>query len=1299
MNRVGITPKLTLVFVLFAGAVLVGLSIPAYNNGRAALEAATVSELLTTAIEKQAALGAWIADRLHNMGDIASQPHLRETITALSVAPSGSSDAERAHADLMLDLGNWAGEGHQFLALEVMDATTGRVIAATDAREEGKFRDEQPYFINGKQSAYVQNPYYDLSSHRLSITAAAPVLSADGRVVAVLAGNLNMSEMNSIIQRRSGLHQTDDAFLVNTSNLFVTQPRLNTDPAVLLGGIHTEAVNRCLTHNSGVVVAKDYRGVPAFVVYRWLPECQLCLITKMDQAEAFASSYALASTMGLTGGLVLLIGSIVAFGMSRTITRPVRQLVQGAQQIGQGNPDYRIEVKSGDEIGLLGREFNQMAAFIAEKEAQLHRRAAELEQKKEEWEATFDAVSDLIIIADAEDKIVRFNRTTFEALKTTPEDLIGKSIDAIFYPGTTTGLQMGKAVGKEAQFPGFEGWFDVTRDPLLQEDGTEGTIYVIRDATQRVHAAVEIQQRRQFFEALVENSPIAIVTLDLDYNIVSCNPAFENLYQYSLTEVQGQNLDEIIAPGMEQTEAVGYTRQVVSGEKVHEINYRRRRDGTLVEVEIFGVPVIVNGEMLGALGMYHDITELELARREAEAADRAKSEFLANMSHEIRTPMNGVIGMLELTLDTDLTSEQRDFLNTSRESAYALLSLLNDILDFSKIEAGRLDLDIIDFDLRSTVDGVAATLAQRAEDKGLELACLIYHDIPSRLRGDPGRLRQILVNLVGNAIKFTQQGEVVIQVGLESETDTNAVLRFSVNDTGIGIPKERQAAIFERFTQVDGSITRQYGGTGLGLTISKQLVEMMNGEIGIESEIGKGSTFWFTATFEKQPIVPEPPTSLNVDLQDLHVLGIDDNATNRMVLTKILENYGCRISTIDSGQSAVETLRSAFEMGDPYRLVLLDMQMPVMDGEQILKAIKADPIVGNVSVITLTSVGRRGDAARLEALGAAGYLLKPVKQSELLTAIGTILSRQPVKPTQTLTGQMITRHTLTEQKRQGTRILLAEDNLTNQKLLAKLLSKKGFSVDVAENGLRAFEAVKAHAAVGAHSYQLVLMDVQMPEMDGFEATHCIREWEGDGAHIPIIAMTAHAMKGDRERCLITGMDDYLSKPIDPESLFSTIEQWIGQDTTVKAGVAEPLIHDAPVLTVFYTDDGGGTEHRSTEHRPIDLTKAMPRFGDDMSFFIELLTEFVEHLDERCQSMRQSLLTQDAEEISRQAHNLKGAAANFSADQLSSAASDLEIQAKGGNLNNVPALIEKIELEIPKLKEYLANLPRCSIPTK
>jgi len=391
--RLNITPKLTLIFVLFAALLLTVVSLLAYTSGRAALEAATVSELLTTALEKQAALDAWVADRQHSIGDIANQPHLRETVTALIAAAPDSSDAERAHADLVTNLGNWAGEGHRFLSLEVIDAATGHVIAATEASEEGKFREEQPYFINGLQAAYVQNPYYDLSRQHPSMTAAAPVLSADGRVVAVLAGPLNMDEMNAIIQRHSGLHQTDDAYLVNTSNLFVTQPRLIIDPAVLQRGIHTDAVNRCLAHNSGVVLDDDYRGIPVIAIYRWLPERQLCLIVEMDRAEALAPALALRNNIVIASVLALLAAAALAYWLARTITRPIHQLAKGAVEIGHGNLEYRIAMPAKDEIGQLAGEFNHMAGSIEKMQTQLGQRAEQLESANKELEAFSYSIS------------------------------------------------------------------------------------------------------------------------------------------------------------------------------------------------------------------------------------------------------------------------------------------------------------------------------------------------------------------------------------------------------------------------------------------------------------------------------------------------------------------------------------------------------------------------------------------------------------------------------------------------------------------------------------------------------------------------------------------------------------------------------------------------------------------------------------------------------------------------------------------------------------------------------------------
>ncbi len=538
MNKLGITPKLTLIFILFAGAVLVGLGVPAYSNGRTALETATVSELLSTALEKQAALDTWVANRQQSIGDIANQAQLRESVTALMAAAPGSSGSGSAHTDLVADLGNWAGEGHRFLSMEVIDAATGRVIAATDDIEEGKFREEQAYFINGLKAAYVQNPYYDLSQQRPSMTAAAPVLSPDGRVIAVLAGPLNMDEMNAIIQRRSGLHQTDDAYLVNTSNLFVTQPRLNPDPAVLQRGVHTEAVNACLAHNSGVVSAPDYRDVPAFIVYRWLPERQLCLITKLDQDEALTPARVLATTMALIGGLVLLVGSIIAFGLSRSIARPVRQLVQGAEQIGLGNLDHRIEVKSGDEIGKLGTAFNAMASAIGEKETQLRKWATDLELRVEErtielraseerYRILSETSPDMIFVIDRQDKVQYVNNLAARQFGKTPEQVIGKERTELFPPGIAENQALGlqqvlnssEPFSSESQiaFPGGHLWLETQLVPLLDEAGKVGAVMgVSRDVTERKRAEAEIIRRNHELTTLYSISSATAQSLDLD---------------------------------------------------------------------------------------------------------------------------------------------------------------------------------------------------------------------------------------------------------------------------------------------------------------------------------------------------------------------------------------------------------------------------------------------------------------------------------------------------------------------------------------------------------------------------------------------------------------------------------------------------------------------------------------------------------------------------------------------------------------------------------------------------------------
>jgi len=914
-----------------------------------------------------------------------------------------------------------------------------------------------------------------------------------------------------------------------------------------------------------------------------------------------------------------------------------------------------------------------------------------LRESEERYKTLFESATDGIMIFEAEGeqagRIVAANPAAAQNTGYTVDELVSLTI------GDLQPQEQAKLTAQDRQriVQGEHLTVELLR---RRKDGTTfpievnagpltlgGKRYILsfaRDLTQRKQIEKEVTMLAHAVRSIQE----CVSITDTDHVVLFVNDAFVRTYGFGRDEVIGKKLIDLVRVdrSLFKGDPLGET-SLSQGWEGESLN--RRKDGTVFTIHLTVSPIHDDsGRTIALAGVSQDITdrkhaieELQKAKEAAESASRAKSEFLANMSHEIRTPMNGIIGMTELALDTDLTAEQREYLKLVKLSSDSLLGVINDILDFSKIEAGKLDLDLEEFNLQDGVDEVMKALGVRAEQKGLELAYYLRPGVPELIVGDLGRLRQILVNLVGNAIKFTEHGEVIVRVDVETQTNEEVVLHFGVRDTGIGIPQEKQTLIFESFTQADGSTTRKHGGTGLGLAISSQLAHLMGGHIWVESPVDLpgsesrlGSMFHFTARFgiPGTPVVDALRAETSA-LVGLPVLVVDDNATNRRILEVQLTNWEMRPLAVEGAVSALKAIKQAEAAGSPFKLALLDFHMPGIDGLALAEQIRMLPMGGDFRIIMMSS-SLHQDQARQRSLGINASLLKPVKAAELLGVIKAVLSADARLQPRPRQAALKTENPL--------RVLVAEDSPVNQTLIKRLLEKWGHTPVIAEDGKVAL------ALLDAGEFDLVLMDLQMPEINGFEATAAIRQKErGDGAHIPIIALTAHALKGDRDRCLEAGMDDYLSKPIEAQKLFGVVE------TAARKSNSQVALPPATLRAA-----GSCRPHI----RVLDIDALLTSFDGDRELLLMLAKVFADSSPCQLSELGDALMRGDAEALARGAHALRGSVANFRAEAAVDAAARLEKLARTGDLSIADSALAVLKDEIELLRGALDTFEQVSL---
>ena len=949
--------------------------------------------------------------------------------------------------------------------------------------------------------------------------------------------------------------------------------------------------------------------------------------------------------------------------------------------------------QSDDERSLCERALDLTSKELLE-------RNRELTGRNKELAALREAGLDCIITMDHEGKIREFNPAAERAFGVRRQDVTGKRLADVVIPqrfraSHAAGLAAyvkngdGPVIGKRIEVPAMRS--DQTEFPVelaisaVKVDGKPLFVAYLRDITDRKRAEEE-SRRAEKLALVASRTDNAVIITDLHGNIEWVNDGFTRISGYTLGEVIGKKPGSFLQGPDTSPETVEFMRShLVRGEgfRAEIVNYGKDRRKYWLGIEV--QPIYdAAGALRNFMAIESDITErkrveeeLHAAKEQAEAASRSKSEFLANMSHEIRTPLNGVSGMTDLLLGTELDVHQRRYVQIAKSSADALLLVINQILDFSKIEAGKMDLEAIDFDLATVVEEVMEMLVYRAASKGLELAYRIDPAVPPCLRGDPARLRQVLTNLVNNAVKFTHQGQVIIRIGVQSQSAGRVTLKFTVIDSGVGIAPERRDRLFKAFSQIDASTTRKFGGTGLGLAICKQLAELMGGQIGVESTEGRGSTFWFTANFVPIASVARPKAP--VDVAGIRVLALDDNQAVREILCEQLASWGLRVSEAADAEEGMRRIRQAASQGQPYSLVVLDSGLSGGTGLKLARTIHTDAQLPATSLILLTTIDNPVEPAEAKAAGLFDAVTKPLRQSQLFDAViraAAAAKGCPFAPAtfeKPLPAQLLS-------LRQA-RVLLAEDNEVNQIVASEILSKAGFECDIVADGKQAFDAVRKQ------EYDIVLMDCQMPEMDGFQATQAIRKWEKEQAaaaplrRVPIIALTANALKGDRDQCIAAGMDDYLSKPLDPRQLVMMLNRLLaprvpGSDKAADASAT----HKPTEVTTPEVDP------------PMDLDALLERCMGDDQFRDRLLQKFAEQAQVSVEKIDAALAGGDAQQLARAAHGLKGTAANLSAPYVRQIAAEIEALGNQQMLESAEKLVDSLRIEVGRCLDFMRQAP-------